>query len=502
MAFNYVPTPTGLAFHNSTKFVKLLNGPYGGGKTCIAVMDIFMNAAAQAPAPDGVRYSRVGVVRSSYPELQTATRRSLLEVLPSDFGTIVSTGSPMRGLYNIPLPDGTRMQLELELWSLQTADDAEKIKSANWSFAFVNEATGCAPEVITAIMARIGRFPSQDMGGVSWAGILIDTNQPPPGSWLDDFIKNPQPNWDVFIQPPAAFKKEDEQGNVYYEVNPNAENLRNLGAFQADDPPDFTAEQKGMRYYRNQIEAHLKLGRYDIVDNQFCLMSVAVIDGKPVFPEFNKERHIAPRVLSPVPGRNIVVGCDSSGLHPAAVIMQEQEGRWCILDEIYAEGEGFEVFLYGMLVPLLRERYGTCPVIAALDPSSPRDAWQGITPKERLTDVGIVATTEITNSPKARIQCVSKMLNMYTGGLYISPNCELVIRGFESEYRYRKLRASGTIGAVYTPQPEKNDASHLADSVQYACLLIQQGVDSKPDAQYKHISDAIARQRQKLMRVV
>lgn len=503
MAFNYVPTPTGLAFHNSSKFVKLLNGPYGGGKTCIAVMDIFMNAAAQAPAPDGVRYSRVGVVRSSYPELQTATRRSLLEVLPSDCGTIVSTGSPMRGLYNIPLPDGTRMQLELELWSLQTADDAEKIKSANWSFAFVNEATGCAPEVITAIMARIGRFPSQDMGGVSWAGILIDTNQPPPGSWLDDFIKNPQPNWDVFIQPPAAFKKEDDQGQVYYEVNPNAENLRNLGAFQADDPPGFTAEQKGMRYYRNQIEAHLKLGRYDIVDNQFCLMSVMVLDGKPVYPNFDRKRHVAPAVITPLPRKDVVLALDQSGIHPAAVILQEQQGRWCVLDELYMEGEGFETFLYGGLLPLLREKYGSCPIYCVIDPSNQRDSWQGITPKERLSEVGISAVTEISNSPKVRIQAVEHMLNLYTGGLLISPACDMLIRGFEGEYKYRKLRSAGSIGVVYSPQPDKSEYSHSQDALGYAALYISKGVMSQGGgADYQRMADAITRQRQKLMRVV
>lgn len=501
MAFNYVPTETGLKFHNSTKFLKLLLGPYGSGKSCMSAMEILFNAIAQAPASDGVRYSRIGVCRSSYPELQSATRRSLMEVLPSECGTISSTGSPMRGLYNIPLPDGTRVQLELELWAILSEDDNEKIKSSNWTACWINEATGCSPTLVPAVMSRIGRYPSPAMGGVTWSGVLMDSNQPVPGSWLDDFIQHPKDNWDIFIQPPAAFKKELDDGTTIYEINPLAENLCNLGAYEAGDSPDFTCQDKGMRYYRNQIETLVELGRFDIIHNQYCLLREAIIDGKPVYPTFNKKRHVAAQELKPKPFNNIVIGFDTSGLHPAAVVMQEQNNRWCLLDELYADNEPLEIFINSMLVPLLRTKYSSNPVIAALDPSSPRDAWQGFTPKERLAEVGITATTEISNTPKVRIQAVTQMLNTYDGGLFISPNCELTIRGFESEYRYRRVRAAGTMGAVYTEQPEKNDASHLADACQYACLFIQKGLPQNDDKS-KRIANILAEQRRRLARVV
>lgn len=503
MAFKYTPSPTGLALHNCAKYLKMLCGPYGSGKSCACAMDVFMTAAAQTPAPDGVRYCRVGVVRSSYPELQSATRRSLLEVLPGECGTIVSTGSPMRGLYRIPLPDNTILQLELELWALLSEDDGEKIKSANWSFAWVNEATGCAPAIYTAITSRIGRFPPQDMGGTTWAGVIMDFNQPVPGTWLDDFIKNPQPNWAVFLQPPAAFKKEDDQGNTIYEINPNAENLRNLGAYEEGDPPDFTPEQKGMRYYRNQIEALVRTGRYDIIDNQYCLIDVPIIDGKPVYSNFSKSRHVAPRVLAPAVLREIIVALDQSGVHPAAVILQEQDsGQWGVLDELYMDGEGFEVFLQSGLIPLLRNKYPNNPVYVVIDPSNQRDSWQGITPKERLAEYGLNAVTEISNSPKARIQCVEHMLNLYAGGLLVSPACEMLIRGFVSEYRYRKVRAVGTVGAIYTAQPDKNEYSHVQDALGYAALFIQKGLAKDSNVDYRKMSDTVQRHRQKLMRVV
>lgn len=473
--FKYVTSPTGQKFHESDKFLKMLCGPYGSGKSCACAVDVLTYACAQRPAPDGVRYSRVGVIRAAYPELQATTRRSLLEVLPPEYGNIALSGAPIKGFYYIPLPDGTFVHLELELISLKSKDDEFRVRSMNWSFAWMNEANGCTSDVFTMVTSRVGRYPSQDMGGVSWGGVIMDFNQPEPGSWLDVYIKNPQPNWAVFKQPPAAFKITDAQGRVSYEVNPNAENLRNLGSREEGDPEDMAPEERGMRYYRNQIDAHLKAGRTDIVDNQFCMLDVPVVDGKPVYTNFNVSRHCSPDPILPSMFEPILLGMDQSGIHPAAVILQNQRGKWCVMDELYADGEGLEDFLHGLLLPLLRTKYPNNPVIAAIDPSNQRDSWQGITPRQRLEELGITTVTELSNSPKARIQMVEHMLNLDTGGLWIDPACTLLIRGFLSEYRYRRLRASGSAGAsAYTPSPEKNEASHVHDALQYACLLVHQ----------------------------
>lgn len=499
--FQYVMSPTGKLFHECDSYVKMICGPYGSGKSCCCAVDVLSYACAQAPAPDGVRYSRIGVVRATYPELHDATRRSLLEVLPSEYGTILSSGAPMEGIYRIPLPDGTMVQMELALWAIRTADDAQKLKSSNWTFAWINEATGVSPEVFSVVSSRTSRYPSEDLGGISWGGIIMDFNQPAPGTWLAEFIKNPQPNWSVFLQPPAAFKREDSQGRTYYEVNESAENLRNLGGKEAGDPEDMLPEERGKRYYRNQIDGLLKSGRTDIIDNQYCMLDVPVVDGKPVYTNFSITRHVAPEHLNPVMFQDILVGIDQSGIHPAAVILQFQEGKWCILDEMYADGEGLENFIQGILVPLLRSKYSTNPVTAAIDPSNTRDSWQAVTPRERLEEVGITAVTEISNNPKLRIQTVEHMLNLDTGGILVSPDCELLIRGFQSEYRYRRLRAAGSIGAVYTPVPEKNDASHLHDALQYAALLIHQG-QKEDSVDVSHIAEVLSRKSKLYRRVV
>lgn len=499
--FEYKPTESGLKLHQCNSYLKMIVGPYGSGKSCACAVDVLACACAQAPAPDGIRYSRVGVVRSSYPELEASTRRSLIEVMPIECGRIAASGSPMKGLYYIPLPDHTTVQLELELWALKGQEAYDKLRSCNWTFAWINEATGCTPDVYNAVTGRVGRFPPQSLGGVTWGGTMMDFNMPTPGSWLDTYIKNPQPNWTVIWQPPAAFKKEDEYGRVYYEINPDAENLRNLGSREEGDPPDFSDHDKGMRFYRNQIDAQLKLGRFDIIDNQYCMMDVPIVDGKPVYPGFSMAQHVSKMELKPMPHGEVIVGMDQSGIHPAAVILQYQQSRWCVLDEIYAENEGFENFLHGMLVPLLRQKYTENDIIAAIDPSNERDSWQAITPKQRLEELGIQVAPFGTNNPRTRIYAVERMLNQTVGGLLVNRECELLIRGFSHEYRYRRMRVSGTIGAVYTPTPEKNDASHVHDALQYAVLYIN-SASEVDDVSIRHATERVVQSRQVRARIV
>lgn len=505
---NYVMSPTGRLLHESDLPVKMICGPYGSGKSCACAVDVLSYVCAQAPASDNVRYTRVGVIRSTYNELLTTTRKSLLEVFPAECGTITGGGVSPRGFYLIPLPDGTTAQVELNLIALASADDCEKLRSVNWTFAWINEATGVPPEVFGTVQQRVGRFPAADMGGVSWGGVILDFNMPPHGSWLYTLINNPPDNYLCIKQPPAAFEEVDEHGKKHFTINDNAENLRNLGAREQGDPEDFTTEEdyenyllfKGRRYYRNQIDTLQRMGREDVIENQYCMIDVPIIEGKPVYSNFSYDQHVAKEILTPLPFHNIIIGMDQSGIHPAAVILQMQQHRWCVLDELYADGEGLEDFLNAMLLPLLRSKYSTCPVAAAIDPSNTKDSFTAITPKRRLEDIGIPAVTELTNSPKIRIQTVEHMLNLTSGGLLISPACEMLIRGFQSEYRYRRLRASGTIGAVYTPQPEKNEYSHTQDALQYAALLIQKG--DGDDERMMQISRELAVKRRQLGRVL
>ena len=503
--FNYQPTPTGIKYHDSDEFVKLITGPFGSGKSCAVVNDILFYILSQAPAPDGVRYTRIGVIRGTYPELSKYTRDSLVEVMPEQYGTIRYGGAPITGIYRGPVGDGdgdysyiqrgepwqpgmaTMFQAEFILQALQTAEDAEKIKSANWSFAWINEATSVDYEEFVATMGRVGRYPSEELGGCTYAGILVDFNQPPPGHYLHRILQEPEHNYAIFRQPPAAFKHVDELGKVTYEVNPDAENLNNL--------------KGGSEYYANQIAAWQLAGRTDKIDSLFCMLDVPVKDGKPVWSEFSYDIHVANKDIEPLPYCITIIGYDTSGIHPAAAFFQENQGRWAITDEIYGDEMGLEEFIEQAMMPLITQKYPTCKFVVSCDPANARDAYTGLAPTTHLEQKGFQVFMPSVNTPKTRIRAVSAMLNRNFGGLIISPHCKMSIYAMQGGYRYPKLRVHGSVEAAYNANPEKNIYSHIADAVQYGAMFINRGVFNE-DKDIQGIKRRISKRHRTLRKVV
>ena len=302
-------------------------------------------------------------------------------------------------------------------------------------------------------------------------------------------MEHPEKNWAIFHQPPAAFKHVDAGNNVTYTVNENAENLRNLGAAaKPDDYDTWTTEQqekflhdKGVAYYQNQINGFLKEGRTDKIDSLFCMMDVPLKDGKPVWTLFNRDIHVAREDLKPTPYKEVVVGYDTSGIHPACVFMQEQNGKWCILDELYGEDLGMQAFIENAFIPLVKQKYSTNKIIISCDPANAKDSYTGLSPSTHLEELGFTVVMPKTNDPKTRLRAVDSMLNKIEGGLLISPHCHLIIAAMQGGYRYKKLRVTGTIEEAYDPHPEKNTYSHVADATQYAALYIFRETGLTPD---------------------
>jgi len=522
--FNYRPSKVGMEFHESDAKIKLVLGPYGSGKTCMIMNDAKYYCLSQAPADDGVRYTSIGVIRGTYPELKSTTRKSIMEVFPAQFGSMLSGGFPILGHYHFPVGDGpydyleegrpwkpgdgTFADVELTLQALASKDDIEKIKSANWTFAIINEATSVAEEVIAAVMGRVGRFPTPNQGGCSYAGILIDTNQPPKGHYLLDMIEHPEEKWAIFKQPPAAFKHVSPTGEVSYTINGEAENLENLGSgVNPDNWDELSDEQKhsilvgrGIEYYKSQIDILLHQGRYDMIDNLFCMMDVPIQDGKPVFDLFNKDDHVLSHDMEPIPYNTVIVGYDTSGIHPAVVFMQEQMGNWIVLDELYGEDQGMKSFLEQAFLKLVAEKFPTNDIIVSCDPANARDSYTGLSPSQHIMELGFKVSLPKTNDPKTRIRAVDDFLNKRAGGLKINPRCTLLISAMQGGYRFKRLRITGTVEPVYDGTPEKNRYSHIADALQYACLHIHR--DDFTETKLQPIRQQLDRRRRVLRRIM
>lgn len=227
---DYRCTETGQRFHESDAVIKMVMGPFGSGKSTMAVMDLLYNSLAQPAAPDGVRYSRWGIIRRTYGELKNTTRKLLIETLPAGAGYITKGNPPMSGVFRFALKDGTTAQMELEMWAMDDERSLQNIRSANWTGCWINEGTEVSLEVLEVVMGRRGRYPSKDLGGCRWGGVLMDFNPFPEGHWLESKFNKPSLSLRVddelmefplasFVQPPAAFKRENEDGTVTYVPN-------------------------------------------------------------------------------------------------------------------------------------------------------------------------------------------------------------------------------------------------------------------------------------------
>lgn len=450
MALNYVPGPTGERFLSSNKYIKVICGPVGGGKSTVALFDLLKRAVEQE-AWNNVRRTKWIIVRNTMAQLKSTVKPLI------DHWFIANTNNTM-GNWRLTdntfdmrfrLPDGTIVHSEFLMMPADTPDDIRRLLSLEATGAWCEEAREIDPEVFQALQGRVARFPNMASGGQTYPGLICSTNPPPMGTWWQEMMQDPPENWGVFMQPAALL----EDGTL----NPEAENLANLN-------PD---------YYKNLLQGKTEDWIDVYLKNKFGSGGF----GEPVFRStFRPSFHVAKEPLKPIyaTAQPLVVGLDN-GLTPAAVIGQmDLRGRVNVIDECYVpEGVtmGSETFLDRMFIPLLRAKYPINPehILFILDPACwQRSQANEITIAQVVASRGFAVMKAATNDPERRIGAVEGLLQRAVDGgpgLLISPSCKWLIQAMDWGYRNRK-QANGQTLAV----PEKNHYSHIADALQYFCL--------------------------------
>lgn len=459
LTMSYTPTPTMLAFHNSTKPDKAIAGPPGGGKTVGALWECIFRAMRQPPDQNGRRKFRVVIIRATYPNLRLTTFKTIQDWLPPEMGELTMT-QPMQGNYSWMQPDGTWVDLELVFLAIADDSEIDKMRSLEMSVIWINEATEVTRAVFEMAQQRVGRYPSPKDNGVRCAepGVIMDFNLPGTDHWLYDvLVRNVAETMAVFFQPPAVlctnFEKADAgEEPPQYVMNAQAENLDNLP----------------IGYYEKQLANTTSWNRI----KSFLLMKWASFNvGKVVYETFSRSIHVPSVYTEPIPGLPVYVGIDTSGLHPGAVFGQLQMGSLVILAEVYGEDTAFLEFIDKGLKPIIAEKFGGMNLLAICDPANPRDAFTGQTPVQALKRAGINAITAYTNKFQPRREAVVSFLNK-RAGLAIDVRCVTLIQALEEKYVYRKLKIQSTSGAQYASEPEKNEWSHVVDALQYLCLYV------------------------------
>ena len=82
MQFKYKPDGQILKNFMKDNSFFCIRGPVGSGKSVACCIEIFRRALAQKKSPDGIRRSRVAIVRNTNPQLRTTTMKTWLDWFP------------------------------------------------------------------------------------------------------------------------------------------------------------------------------------------------------------------------------------------------------------------------------------------------------------------------------------------------------------------------------------------------------------------------------------
>lgn len=450
MSFTYHASATGQAFLDCRSFVKIIMGPVGGGKSTVALMDLFHRALDQV-VYQGIRRTKFVILRNTSAQLK-ATVKPLIDAW---FGTMVSNKMGDWRLTDavfemkFKLPDGTIVHSEFMMLPADTPDDVRRLLSLECSAAWVEEMREVEQTIIEGLQGRVSRFPNRASGGVTYPGIIGSTNPPPMGSWLQEYMATPPANCSVFMQPPAVL----DDGAL----NPDAENLENLD-------PDYYPNLMGGKS-TDWVDVFLK--------NKYGAGGF----GQPVFRNtFKLDFHVSKTKLMPVIANAypLVVGLDNGLTAAAAVGQMDARGRLNILLEGFVpQGEtmGVETFLDRIFIPKFTAAFGANPqhVLFVLDPACfQRSQVDEVTIAQAVQARGYKVQRASTNIPERRIAAVEGLLTRAIDGgpgLLISSECPWLAKAMDHGYRNRK-QANG----VFTAVPEKNHYSHIADALQYLAL--------------------------------
>ena len=455
-------------FMKSNDFFRGMRGPVGSGKSVACCIEVFRRALDQKPGPDGIRRTRMAVIRNTNPQLRTTTIKTWLDWFPEEQWGRFSWSVP----YTHHIKRG-EIDCEVIFLALDRPEDIRRLLSLELTMVWVNEARELGKGIIDACSMRCGRFPSMKDGGPSWYGVICDTNAPEEDHWwhimagdvpIPDHIGREQAlmlqrphNWSFYVQPSGMIEDRDEDNAVRgYHKNDKAENVNNL-----------TPE-----YYSNIINGKTKSWIDVYVMNRLG----TVEEGKPVYSDFNEGIHVAKEPIKIPDSAQIIVGLDF-GLTPAAAFcMRLPRGRWAIVHELVCQDMGAIRFAE-QLRQEIAMRFANCDVTFYGDPAGDmRAQTDETTPFQILRAAGIQAVPAPSNDVSLRLESVSACLTRMVEGLpafLLDSRCVTLKKGFMGGYHYRRLSVSGS--ERFDEKPSKNSYSHVHDALQYALLGAGEG---------------------------
>lgn len=455
---NFNAPPTVARFMKSEAFFRVIAGPVGSGKTTGCLFELFRRACEQAPAADGYRYTRFAIVRQTLKQLKDTVLKDITGWLQGIAEYKVSENT-----VHIRVGD---VISEWLLIPLDSPEDQRRLLSLQLTGAWMSESIEMDYTIVSPLAGRIGRYPSGNLGSPTWFGMIADTNMPSEGSDWHRVMTEPPPDTQIFIQPGGM---EDDAENLEYLVQ-TADTVK----LDLNDPEQRAKRRaQGRTYYERFIRNNSPDWCRRYVHAQFGDDP----SGTAVFRESFKHSFHVVEDLEPVASFPLLVGQDF-GRDPCSIICQlDHRGRLLVLEEVVAEDIGLELHIERSLRPtLMKDRYLGKSIAVIGDPSGiAKSSIYEETSFDVMKRMGFMAFPAPTNDIPQRLRAIEAfLLAQREGGpafLIDANRCPTTVRALNGGYRFAKTRTG-----VRKPMPDKNEYSHIADALQYACLAAHGGM--------------------------
>jgi hypothetical protein len=425
-------------------------GPVGSGKTTGIFFKLCFMASQQAKSPiDGIRRSRCVIVRSTMPQLRDTTIKSF------NYWFKDGQAGKWHATDNRFVLRFGDVECEVLFRPLDTPDDVDRVLSLEVTFAIIDEFVQIPRAIVDALSARCGRYPPEIEGGATNWGMWGASNPGMESDWwyppLEDHSLIPEgeepDNWTYFKQP-SGFSDEPE----------NLANLPGKDTYYVN-----LAKGKAMHWVKQFIEVAWGYS----------------ISGKPVFPMFNPDLHVAKNPIQPNRFRPLLIGYDP-GMLCGLVIGQYDDsvGRVVILRELVLEDYATDRMISEKLKPMLRSQFLGFEVLVIPDPASANRAQgqTGSSVMDTLKKHFAVWSRIKDNRIEGRLAPAQYYMMRLTNegpALLIDPSCLKLKRALISGYKYTVLK-----GENRREEPDKNSHSHVADAFCYLCRYAKTGEDA------------------------
>lgn len=439
--------------------VTCIMGPYGSGKTTGAFVKGLLCSCVVPKSPiDGVRYARGLVIRDTYRNLEMNTIPSWHERFPTTLGSWRggSGGEPAKAVIDFELSPGEILHMEVIFAAIGDHNVKTFCDGFQATWCFANAVDALPREFLSFMRPRLGRWPPPQHRPADWQKyvrywrkLFGDMNAPDLDNWTygdaenkkPGFVEHVPPGWRLFTQPGGT--------------EPAAENRENL-------PTD---------YYETLLAENETWWVNRFVHNKFGYSR----SGQPVYPEWNDRLHVAPRPIPFNKNYRLYLGLDA-GRDPRAIAVQKTPmGRRNILRELIPESRMGAKRFGQLLSEWLADNFPDADVHAFADPAAFYPTQDSDEDSVWVDTVAEVAEIKIkpaaSNSLGPRLEAVRQPLSEMIESepaVQLDPSCRVLRRGFNSGYRFAKVKVHGDEHTG--SDPVKNLYSHPHDALQYVML--------------------------------